>query len=68
MAVLNVKKPQKAMPSFTLSPRGTSGLLIIPLVGKNTPQKRTDEMRMNLFSALARARPTDLLFSMPAAL
>lgn len=60
MAVLNVKKPQKATPSKTRSLRVFPGLLTMPLHGMNMIQNRTDEIRMNLFSADARARPTDL--------
>ena len=68
MAVLNVKKPQKVTPSRTRDISSTPGAFTIPLQGMNTAQNSADEIRMNLFSALAKARPTERLFNIPAAL
>ena len=68
MAPLKVKKPQKATLSKALVAIETEGSFAIPLMGMNMRQKRKGEITMNLHSAEARARPTDLLLSMPAAL
>ena len=44
------------------------GLEAKPSEKIKTTQKRKDDTRMNFFSAVASARPTDLLLSIPAAL